>query len=128
MQLHTPDSPEALQGTTQHNTATARAEALRNDRIEQLVARFMDDRHRRAEALLNDRIGQLPVWIRAPKTGAETYTGLTRSFLYQLAAQGLIRTVSIREPGKERGCRLFHLRSILEFIERHEQCGKKGVA
>jgi len=115
------NSPEALQGTTQHNTATARAEALLNDRIEQLVARFMDDRHRRAEALLNDRIGPIPVWIRAPKTGAETYTGLTRSFLYQLAAQGLIRTVSIREPGKERGCRLFHLQSILGFIERHER-------
>ena len=75
----------------------------------------------RAEALLNDRIGPIPVWIRAPKNGAETYTGLTRSFLYQAAAQGLIRTVSIREPGKERGCRLFHLQSILGFIERHER-------
>ena len=91
------DSPEALQGTAQRNTATARAEAL-----------------------LKDQIGLMPVWIRAPKSGAETYTGLTRSFLYQLAAQGLIRTVSIREPGKERGCRLFHLQSILEFISRHE--------
>ena len=79
MLLDTPDSPEALQGTAQRNTATARAEAL-----------------------LNDRIGPIPVWIRAPKTGAETYT------------------VSIREPGKERGCRLFHLGSILEFISRHE--------
>jgi hypothetical protein len=95
--LDTPDSPEALQGTEKRNNATARVEAL-----------------------LNDRIGPIPVWIRAPKTGAETYTGLTRSFLYQLAAQGLIRTVSIREPGKERGCRLFHLQSILEFISRHE--------
>jgi len=96
--VHDPyDSPEALQGTAQRNTATARAEAL-----------------------LKDQIGLRPVWIRAPKSGAETYTGLTRSFLYQLAAQGLIRTVSIREPGKERGCRLFHLQSILEFISRHE--------
>ena len=94
---NTYDTPEALQGTAQRNTATARAEAL-----------------------LNDRIGPIPVWIRAPKTGAETYTGLTRSYLYQAAAQGLIRTVSIREPGKERGCRLFHLQSILEFISRHE--------
>jgi hypothetical protein len=95
--LDTPDSPEALQGTAQRNTATARAEAL-----------------------LKDQIGLRPVWIRAPKSGAETYTGLTRSYLYQAAAQGLIRTVSIREPGKERGCRLFHLQSILEFISRHE--------
>ena len=60
------------------------------------------------------------------QNGAETYTGLTRSFLYQIASQGLIRTVSIREPGKDRGCRLFHLQSILSFIERHEQ--RKEVA
>ena len=95
---NTYDSPDALQDTARRNTATARIEAL-----------------------LKDQIGLMPVWIRAPKSGAETYTGLTRSFLYQLAAQGLIRTVSIREPGKERGCRLFHLQSILSFIERHER-------
>lgn len=94
--MDTHDRPDTLQGAENRN-ATARASAL-----------------------LNDRIGHLPVWIRAPKTGAETYTGLTRSFLYQIASQGLIRTVSIREPGKERGCRLFHLQSILEFISRHE--------
>ena len=97
LMLDTPDSPEALQGTAQRNTATARAEAL-----------------------LNDRIGPRPVWIKAPKSGVEFYSSLTRSYLYQAAAQGLIRTVSIREPGKERGCRLFHLQSILEFISRHE--------
>ena len=91
------NTPEALQDTAKRNTATFRAETL-----------------------LNDRLESIPVWIRAPKTGAETYTGLTRSYLYQIASQGLIRTVSIREPGKERGCRLFHLGSILEFISRHE--------
>ena len=98
----TNDSPATLRGTAQRKTATARADAL-----------------------LNDRIGPIPVWIRAPKAGAETYSGLTRSFLYQLASQGLIRTVSIREPGKERGCRLFHLESILEFISRHELVARK---
>ena len=94
---NTYDNPKTLLDIARRHTATARAEAL-----------------------LNDRTGPIPVWIRAPKTGAETYTGLTRSYLYQAAAQGLIRTVSIREPGKERGCRLFHLQSILEFISRHE--------
>lgn len=59
------DSPDALQDTAKRNTATARAEAL-----------------------LKDQIGLMPVWIRAPKSGGETYTGLTRSFLYQLAANG----------------------------------------
>ena len=94
---NTYDSPDALQDNAERNTATARAEAL-----------------------LNDRIGPRPVWIKAPKSGVEFYSSLTRSYLYQAAAQGLIRTVSIREPGKERGCRLFHLQSILEFISRHE--------
>ena len=101
---NTYDSPDALQDNAKRNTATARAEAL-----------------------LNDRTGPIPVWIRAPKTGAETYTGLTRSYLYQIASQGLIRTVSIREPGKERGCRLFHLQSILEFISRHELGAQQGA-
>ena len=101
--LDTSDSPDALQVTAKRNTATARVEAL-----------------------LNDRVGPIPIWIRAPKAGPEIYSGLTRSFLYQLAAQGVIRTVSIREPGKERGCRLFHLQSILAFISRHEIVAQEG--
>ncbi len=99
---YTSDSPEALQDNAKRNTAAARVEAL-----------------------LNDRVGPIPIWIRAPKAGPEIYSGLTRSFLYQLAAQGVIRTVSIREPGKERGCRLFHLQSILAFIARHELGAKQ---
>ena len=100
---YTSDSPDALQVTAKRNNAAARVEAL-----------------------LNDRVGPIPIWIRAPKAGPEIYSGLTRSFLYQLAAQGVIRTVSIREPGKERGCRLFHLQSILVFISRHEIVAQEG--
>ena len=103
MLLDTPDSPNALLDNAKRNNAAARAEAL-----------------------LNDRVGPIPIWIRAPKAGPEIYSGLTRSFLYQLAAQGVIRTVSIREPGKERGCRLFHLQSILAFISRHEIVAQEG--
>ena len=103
LMLDTPTSPEVLQGTEKRNNATARASAL-----------------------LNDRIGHLPVWVRAPRRGLEPYTSFSRSFLYHGAANGLFRSVSIREPGKERGCRLFHLQSILEFIERHER--KEEVA
>ncbi len=94
---NTNESPETLPGNAKRKTATERADVL-----------------------LNDRSGPIPIWVRAPKTGIEIYTGLTRSYLYQLAGQGVIRTVSIREPGKERGCRLFHLESILSFIARHE--------
>ena len=63
--------------------------------------------------------GPLPVWIRPPKIGNEYYSGFSRSKLYQLGADGKIRTVSIREPGQTKGTRLFELKSILDFIERN---------
>ena len=87
-------------------------------------AAFAAAAHVSKATLVNNRVATNSMEPRgvlaAFDAGAETYTGLTRSYLYQAAAQGLIRTVSIREPGKERGCRLFHLQSILEFISRHE--------
>jgi hypothetical protein len=69
--------------------------------------------------LMAERDGLLPVWVRAPKTGLEHYSGLTRPYLYRLAGEGKIRTASIREPHQIRGCRLFCLRSILELLESH---------
>lgn len=66
-----------------------------------------------------DPASGLPVWIRVPSGGPEPYTGLTRGFIYSLADKGLIRSASLREPGKRWGCRLFSLRDILEFIEQH---------
>ena len=74
----------------------------------------------RVNELLSDRDGALPVWVRSPKTGPEHYTGLGRSKLYELAAEGKIKSRSIRQPGQIKGTRLFNLRSILEFIE---SCG-----
>jgi hypothetical protein len=72
-----------------------------------------------AARLLGDRHRGMPVWIRAPKRGPEYYCGFTRPKLYDLVANGHIRSVSIREPGRIRGVRLFHLQSILDYIERH---------
>ena len=68
-------------------------------------------------ALLAERKGNLPIWIRAPKFGPEFYTGLTRPKLYDLAARGLIRTCSLREPHQVQGTRLFNLQSVLDYIE-----------
>lgn len=73
-----------------------------------------------ATQLLAERQGQLPVWVRGPKRGLELYSSCSRAKLYQWAAEGKIRTCSIREPGKIRGTRLFNLQSILDFIE--SQC------
>lgn len=75
----------------------------------------------KAAELLQDRNGPLPVWIRVPAQGHEFYSGFSRARLYQLAAEGKVRSVSIREPGQIRGTRLFHLASILDFISRCEQ-------
>ena len=74
----------------------------------------------RAAQLASERDGNLPVWVRAPKRGHEFYSGCTRPKLYEWAAKGFIRSVSIREPGRIKGVRLFHLASIFAFIERCE--------
>ena len=76
------------------------------------------------EEILTDRQRDLPVWVRAPKRGYEFYSGCSRAKLYEWAGKGFIRSVSIREPGKIKGVRLFHLASILAFIERCESEAK----
>jgi len=70
--------------------------------------------------LLAERQGNLPIWIRSPKRGPEFYSGFSRAKLYELAGAGHIRSVSVRQPGRVRGTRLFHLGSILAYIE--SQC------
>ena len=74
----------------------------------------------RASQFVCERDGNLPVWVRAPKHGHEFYSGCSRPKLYEWVAKGFIRSVSIREPGRIKGVRLFHLASILAFIERCE--------
>lgn len=74
----------------------------------------------KARELLTERTNGLPVWIRAPKSGVEFYTGFSRAKLYQLAGEGKIRSVSIREQGAVKGTRLFNLQSILDFIVKCE--------
>jgi len=74
----------------------------------------------RAAQFICERDGNLPIWVRAPKRGHEFYSGCSRPKLYEWAAKGFIRSVSIREPGRVKGVRLFHLASIFAFIERCE--------
>lgn len=81
----------------------------------------------RAQELLQERIsGHYPVWIRAPKNGTCPWTGFSRSKLYELAGKGLIRSVSIREPGQIKGTRLFHTQSILDYIGKCESAAMEG--
>lgn len=70
----------------------------------------------RAAEYLAETDGARPVWVRAPKSGLEFHSSTSRSKLYEWAGKGFIRSVSIREPGQVKGCRLFNLGSILDFI------------
>jgi hypothetical protein len=81
-----------------------------------------------ARQLLQESDKGMPVWVRAPIDGQEHFTGLTRAKLYELAGKGHIRSVSLRDPGRVKGCRLFHLQSMLDYIERIEaQAGEQDV-
>lgn len=73
-----------------------------------------------AKQLLQEEAKGMPVWVRAPTDGHEHFTGLTRAKLYELAGKGHIRSVSLREPGKVKGCRLFNLQSMLDYIAKME--------
>jgi len=61
-----------------------------------------------------------PQWFRAAIKGPDPRCGLTRGHLYDLAGQGLIRTASMRQPGKPKGVRLFELGSVMDFIAARE--------
>jgi hypothetical protein len=59
-----------------------------------------------------------PQWIRLPKPGQyETNTGLTRSVLTRLCVEGKIKSISLRDDGKARGCRLVNLQSLIDHLE-----------
>ena len=60
-----------------------------------------------------------PIWVRAPLAGrTEFYSGLSRGKMYQAEALGLVKTASLKPPGATRGVKLFHLGSLLAFVER----------
>lgn len=51
--------------------------------------------------------------------GAKAIFSLGRSHLYNLNAEGKIRSVSLRERGKTKGKRLFIVDSIREYLRAH---------
>jgi hypothetical protein len=46
----------------------------------------------------------------------EHYFGIKRGTLYNISAEGKVKSVCIRRKGNTRGCRLFHMRSISEYL------------
>ena len=55
---------------------------------------------------------------------AHGLTGLSRSHLYALYAEGKIKSACIRKPGSARGKRLWHLASISTFLNSQMEVAK----
>lgn len=67
-----------------------------------------------------------PEFVRMPTNNRLCpYTGLSRSFLYGLATEGKIRTISLRRRGTMRGVRLIDLDSLLTYIRCMETVKKQ---
>lgn len=81
-----------------------------------MTTRKPNEQKQQAAKLLLESEEGLPVWVRAPARGLEPHTGLSRGRLYALYRDGLVRTASLRPRGAVRGVRLFHLRSLLDYI------------
>ena len=61
--------------------------------------------------------GNESVWIRLPKPGEhEPTSGLTRSVLTRLCIEGKVKSISLKEPGKARGCRLVNRPSLFSYL------------
>ena len=56
-------------------------------------------------------------WIKSPVRGYCPHTGLSRPAFYNLFKAGKIKSACIKKPGAIRGNRLFHLGSILAYID-----------
>lgn len=52
--------------------------------------------------------------------------GIKRGTLYRLIADGKIRSITLREPGRKFGCRLIHLQSVREHL--HALMAKQIIA
>jgi len=52
--------------------------------------------------------------------------GIKRGTLYNLVNEGQIKSVALRRRGNVHGCRLFHLASISEYLNRLMQA-QKGI-
>jgi len=59
-------------------------------------------------------------WARMPKP-KERFFGMSRTTILELSQAGLIKTVSIRKPGANKGIRLIFVPSLREFLDKCTQ-------
>ena len=59
-------------------------------------------------------------WVRLPGAKQREYhTGLSRAHIYALIKAGEIKSSSLKRRGTLRGVRVVHLRSLLDYVEKH---------
>ena len=76
-------------------------------------------------AVLNQCVsGPLPEFGRWQDV--QRHFGIKRSTLYRLIADGKIRSITLREPGRKFGCRLIHLQSVREHL--HAVLAKQRIS
>ncbi len=68
---------------------------------------------------LPDGEGKFERWERLPTKPGERLQGMSRSFLYILIDEGVIKSASIKQPGKLTGVRVIWLPSLMEYIEKN---------
>jgi hypothetical protein len=74
----------------------------------------------------HEAVSVAPEWIRLPRPGeVEPRTSLSRGVLSRLAVEGKVKTLTTKEPGKRRGCRLIHLGSLLSYLSSLAEGGEK---
>ncbi len=60
-----------------------------------------------------------PVWIRLPKAGHLCpHSGMGRTYLHGLIAEGKVKSFSLRKPGQVRGVRLISYESLMDYISK----------
>lgn len=72
---------------------------------------------------LSNGEGQSARWVRLPTNAGERLQGLSRATIYNLINDGVIKSASLKQPGKLTGIRVIWLPSLLEYIERHVEAG-----
>lgn len=77
---------------------------------------------RELRPLVKDTTPGIPrEWLRVSE--AMEFTGLSKPTLYSLFNRGLVKTVSLRERGKQRGVRLVSVDSLRTFLESRSSGG-----
>jgi hypothetical protein len=76
-----------------------------------------------------------PEYIRLPKSGPCSITGLTRSKLYDLISPSEdngfkppVKSVSLRKPGQTKGTRLIVLQSLLDYLRCEVEVFQRSIA